>query len=82
VALYADQAHTQPIVVTANSGQKLFETNLATTEMYLVIAGTTSYKITATYKAIDCCASRVKNLSVDGLSLCTCCADGIEIPVN
>jgi hypothetical protein len=82
IALYADIGRTQPIGTIADSGAKLFKADLAMTEMYLVIAGTTTYKITAAYRVIDCCSSRVKDLSVNGQSLCTCCADAIQIPVD
>ena len=82
IVLYQDMAQTTPIILIADNSQRLFRTNFAKEEMYLVVAGATTYKITVEFKAVDCCSSRVKNLSIDNQSLCTCCPDGIGVPVN
>ncbi|HMU45441.1 MAG TPA: hypothetical protein PKC72_03685 [Chitinophagaceae bacterium] len=81
VALFLDAAQTIPVSLTSDAGQKIFSTSQANEVMYLVIAGTTSYKITVDFKKVNCCLSRVKNLSVNGKTVCTCCADAIEVPV-
>lgn len=82
VALYADAARTQPIALTSDPSAKLLKTAFAQGEMTLVIGGTASYKITADFKKLECCSNRVKNLSVDGRSVCVCCSDAVAIPVN
>lgn len=80
IALYADIAATQSIPLTYDGS--LFKTNLAQSDMYLVVDGSASYKVKATFRKIDCCTSRVRKLHVNNVELCTCCADAVSIPVE
>jgi hypothetical protein len=82
VALYADPAHTVPIIIAVDDTHELFNTNFAKEEMYLVISGTDTYLIQSNFRRIDCCTSRTKDLRVEGQIICTCCADVIGLGVN
>jgi len=82
IALYQDATHTIPISLTTDAGKKIFTALQATSEMHLVIANTTSYKLNVDFRKLECCLYQVKNLSVNGQSICTCCADAIEVPVQ
>lgn len=82
IELFADAAKTVSIPITADNAQKLFKVQEAQPEMYLVVAGTTSYKISVDFKKIDCCSYRVKNLKIDNQSLCVCCTDAIELKID
>lgn len=82
IALFADQAGTQPIPFSADAAERVFRTGFAEPEMYLIIAGTDIYKLGAEFRVESCCNSRVKNLDVNGQELCSCCGNGIEIPVE
>ncbi len=79
VTLYYDAAATMPAPLTYDGS--LFRTNLAREEMFLLITGSATYKLKATFRKIECCTSRVKDFWVGNVELCTCCADAIAIPV-
>lgn len=81
IKLFFDAAGTYPINVMANTTTKSFETIFGKQTMYLKV-GATSYKLDATYRFYDCCASVVETLKTDGVSVCTHCNEIIEIPVN
>lgn len=81
IMLYQDAGLTIPISLTTDAGQQVFKTGQAVYEMYLSVARTTTYKINVDFRKVDCCLSRVKDLSVNGQTICTCCADAIEIPI-
>lgn len=82
IVLYADAGKTQTVPLTIDNGQQIFSTNQATEVMYLEIAGNKTYKINVDFRSLDCCAVRVKNLTVNGQPICTCCTDQIEVPVE
>lgn len=82
VKLYFDAARTYPINIIADNNKQKLICMRAKKEMYLEIKGNTVYKITADFKAVDCCSTRVKTLSLDAVSICGCCNDMISLPVN
>lgn len=82
IELFADAAKTVSIPITADNAQKLFKVQQAEPEMYLVVAGATSYKISADFRKTDCCSYRVKNLKIDDQSICVCCSDAVELKVD
>lgn len=81
VKLYNDAAQSSEIPLTIDNTAGVFKTQLAAQEMYLVVAGTDIYKLDATFKAVDCCSSKIKDLTMGTTNICTCCGDVIAIPV-
>lgn len=79
IQLYSDKTYSQSIPLSADNTQKLFKTGFAMEKMFLVIAGTTAYTLSADFKPVTCCSLTVKNLDVNGQEVCTCCGDAIEI---
>ncbi len=82
INLFADAARTRPISLTADIPNKKIQTISSTTEMYLEIKGATIYKLTGVFKLQNCCTNRIKSLKIDNISVCVCCSDIINIPVN
>lgn len=81
IKLFYDAAGAYPINIAANTSARAFGTFLGTQTMYLKV-GTTTYKLDATYRGLDCCSSIVETLKIDGVNVCTHCSAIIEIPVN
>jgi len=81
IKLYNDASQSSEISLTADNTAGVFRTQLASQEMYLVIAGTDIYKLDASFKAVDCCSSKIKDLSMGTTNICTCCGDVIAVPV-
>lgn len=82
IVLYSDPAHSNVISLAADANQKLFRTMDGRPEMYLVVAGTDSYTLNASYRKMDCCEFRVKDLRINNQGICTCCNDVISVPVD
>ncbi len=82
IKLYSDKALTQPIPISIDNAQKLFTTSFAREKMFLAIAGTTTYDLSADFKQIDCCTFTIKNLTENGQQVCTCCGDAIEVKID
>ena len=82
VELFSDEAHTTPLTLIADGSRGLFSCKNGEDEMYLVIDGTTTYRLNAVYRTIDCCTTRVKTLQVAGQTLCGCCADVINVGIT
>ncbi|HEX7902526.1 MAG TPA: hypothetical protein VF487_01515 [Chitinophagaceae bacterium] len=82
IKLYRDAAHVYAIPLAVDNIQKHFTTSFAAAEMYLVVAGGTTYKLNVAFKGIDCCAGRVKSLQVNNELICTCCPDVISVSVE
>lgn len=82
IQLFADPAKTVSISITVDNVQKLFKVAEAKPEMYLVVAGSTTYKLSSDFRKIDCCSYQVKNLKMDNKSVCVCCSDAIELKVD
>ena len=82
VSLFSDADRNFPIPIIEDAGHQYFKVSVAQPEMYLVIAGSGVYKLNVDFKLVDCCTSRVKNLSIDGRTICTCCSNAIELPVD
>jgi hypothetical protein len=81
IKLFIDAAGTHPIPLNTNTTVKSFETFMGKQTMYLK-AGATTYKLDATYRFYDCCASIAETLKIDGVSICTHCDEIINVPVN
>jgi hypothetical protein len=81
VTLFADEAHNTPLPMTTDAGNKLFSTLKAKTQMFLVVDGK-NYRLTAKLLGETCCSSRVRQLSIDGQEICSCCSNAIELPVD
>jgi hypothetical protein len=82
IKLYSDAAHTVELPIVIDASAKMIRTVKATSTMYLVISGAKTYKLDADFKNVDCCTTRVKNLTEDGVRRCTCCGDIIDLPVD
>jgi hypothetical protein len=82
IKLFYDAARKIQITITADTENKKFRCMNARSEMYLEIKGTAVYKLNAGFKAVDCCANRVKSLRVNNILVCDCCADIINVPVD
>ena len=82
IKLYSDLARSVSIPITFDNTKKLIQTSFSKQEMYLVIKNTDVYKLTADFRTESCCSSRVKTLSIDGQSICSCCSDAISFSVN
>lgn len=79
IKLYKDKTLTQPLSLSIDNTQKLFKTSFASQKMFLVIAGATTYDLSADFKQVDCCTYTIKNLTENGQEVCTCCGDAIQI---
>ena len=82
IKLYSDIARMAPLTLFFDTSKKMIQTVNASNEMYLVIKNTDVYKLAAEFRSESCCSSRVKTLSVDARSICTCCSDAISFSVN
>jgi hypothetical protein len=82
VKLFADAAKTIPLNLTKDDSKKWLQTMTARAEMFLEIKGIDTYKLTAEFRANDCCSNHVKSLVIDGFVICTCCTEVIPIPVS
>jgi len=81
VKLFANAARTIEIGITADMANKKFQCMTAINEMYLEVKGTV-YNLTATFRKIDCCVSRVKSISIKGTLICDCCPNIVNVPVD
>ena len=82
IKLFADAARTVPIQYTIDHSGKILQTIHAKGEMYLEIKGTDIYKLTADFKAKDCCSNEVKNLWLDGQMVCSCCSGAVYLSIK
>lgn len=82
IKLFGDATRTIPLPLTTDNAKKILLTNTAKEEMYLEIKGTDVYKLTAAFKANDCCSNRVKVLWLEGMMVCSCCTDAISLGVR
>jgi hypothetical protein len=82
IKLYYDAAAIHPINLQIDANAKLFSTVMARNEMWLVIKGGTPYKLNASFRVVGCCSQVLRSLNINGQSLCTCCGDSVNIPVN
>ena len=82
IKIFSDPARTYALFLTEDNAAKKIRLGTATAEMYLVIKGTTVYKLTVEFKVEDCCTNRAKSVWIDGKEVCVCCSDVIAIPVN
>lgn len=82
IKLFRDVARTIPIYYTVDNSKKILQTMSAKEEMYLEIKGTDVYKLTADFKAKDCCSNEVKNLWQDGQMICSCCNAAASLPIK
>lgn len=82
IRLFSDAALSATIPLTVDSTKKIFQTSFASSEMWLEINGANVYKLNADFITVTCCSQKVKNLSLDGRMICTCCSDAIDVPVQ
>jgi hypothetical protein len=82
IKLFADAARTVPIQYTIDYAGKVLHTMTAKEEMYLEIKGTDVYKLTASFRPKDCCASTVKDLWLDGQVICSCCTGAASLSIR
>jgi hypothetical protein len=82
IRLFYDAAATMPIQLVVDNSAKTFRTLFAREKMYLVVAGTATYKLDAAFRLVDCCSSRVRQLEIEGLTVCACCSDIIPVAIN
>ena len=82
IKLFSDVARTVPIQYTIDNSRKILQVAKANGEMYLEITGTDVYKLTASFRSIDCCSNTVKDLWSDGQMICSCCTAAASLPIR
>lgn len=82
IKLFADVARSVPIQYTIDNNGKFFHVMNAKQEMYLEIKGTDVYELTASFKPIECCASTINDLWLDGQMICSCCTGTASLSIR
>lgn len=82
IKLFADPGKTMPLSLTADSDRKTFKTGQARENMWLELEGSQVFKLTVSFMINDCCSNRVKSITIDGKTVCSCCDQIIPIKVQ
>ncbi|MCX8020652.1 MAG: hypothetical protein N2747_09190 [Chitinophagaceae bacterium] len=81
IKLYADSTLRQTLTLKADTVNKIFNAPLARKRMYLKV-NKTVYKLNVNFGLTTCCSARVKDVFLNGKTICQCCADVVSLPVE